>query len=436
MAVQPEDVRLLANSGFRRLLESRLASHIGQNMMLYSLLILVVNETGSSIHSTLLVTALILPSIVIGIPAGGLADLMPVRPLLILGQAARAVLLVAMVFYVGDIWMIYLLVLAFSVISQLIGPAESVATKRLVGFGQLAGANSWLAFVSMFGQALGAVALAPFILKIFNTEVSLIVAATMYGVATASAMLVAGAGAPRGETAVKEASIVEAFTAGWTVLRTSRRAFLAMVYLTAVWTLAKALAVLAPAYTKDVLGIATENTVFVVAPAAIGALLALLVTPLLARAFDAVRLAAAGFILYVAGTGALGFVVLIRDYFVRNVELNVPFVAREVGVSSVDVVTMAMILAIPLGFGATMVTVAGKAVLNQEAPMGKQARVFATQTAVSDALSLIPLFVIGGVAEVVGVREVLLAASVVALVAVAYFTLSRRFGPQAQPATG
>jgi len=223
--------------------------------------------------------------------------------------------------------------------------------------------------------------------------------------------------------------LTESLTAGWSVLWTSRRAFLALVYLTVVGTLAKALAVLAPHYTRDVLKIATENTVFVVAPAAIGALLALVVTPPLARWVGAARMAALGFVLYVLGIVALGLIVYVRDFIVDHVELGIPLVEREVGVSSVDIVTMAMILAIPLGFAATVVGVAGKAVLNEEAPEGKQGRVFATQGALSDALSLLPLFAIGGVAEVVGVREVLLVAAVAAFLAGVYLSVSRRFGP-------
>jgi MFS family permease len=129
-------------------------------------------------------------------------------------------------------------------------------------------------------------------------------------------------------------------------------------------------------------------------------------------------------------------VVYIRDFIADNVDLRLAFVEAEVGVSSISVVTMAMILAIPVGFAATVVGVAGRAVLNQEAPEGKQARVFATQAALSSALSLLPLFVIGGVAELVGVREVLLVAAATALVAGVYLSVSRRFGPppQAQPA--
>jgi MFS family permease len=282
----------------------------------------------------------------------------------------------------------------------------------------------------MVGQGVGAVALAPFILKFISAETCLAIAALLLAAAAFIVTSVTGLRAvDGGETPPPAGGLMESLAAGWSVLWTSRRAFLALVYLTVVGTLAKALAVLAPHYTRDVLKIATENTVFVVAPAAIGALLALVVTPPLARWVGAARMAALGFVLYVLGIVALGLIVYVRDFIVDHVELGIPLVEREVGVSSVDIVTMAMILAIPLGFAATVVGVAGKAVINEEAPQGKQGRVFATQGALSDALSLLPLFAIGGVAEVVGVREVLLVAAVVAFLAGVYLSVSRRFGP-------
>ena len=437
MAVQPEDIRLLANDRFRHLLESRAVGQIGQNALLYTLLILIVNETGSSIYSTLLVTAFILPSIFLGLPAGGLADVLPRRPLLVLGYVMRAALAAGMIVSADDVWTVLLLVLAFSTVGQLTGPAESAALPTLVRRDQLAAGNSLFVLSVMVGQVVGAVVLAPLILKILSARASLGVAAAMFLWAAFIVSLVTGLrgrsdaeGARRGE-----GGLIDALTAGWAVLRSSRRAFLALVYLTVVGTLGKALAVLAPHYTKDVLDIKTENAVFVVAPAAIGALAALLLAPPLARWLGALRVAAAGFVLFILGIVGLGLVVLVRDFLVENVELSLAFVEREVGVSSISVVTMAMMLAIPVGFAATVVGVAAKAVLNQEAPEGKQGRVFATQSALSDALSLLPLFAIGAVAEVVGVREVLLVAAVAAFLAGVYLSVSHRFGPpQAQSA--
>ncbi len=380
-------------------------------------------------------TAFILPSILLGLPAGGLADVLPRRPLLVLGYVLRAALAVGMIVYSDDVWTILLLVLAFSTVGQLTGPAESAALPILVRRDQLAAGNSLFVLSVMVGQAVGAVVLAPFVLKIFGARVSLGVAAAMFLWAAFIVSLVAGLRARPGDESPQrgEGGLLDALTAGWAVLRSSRPAFLALVYLTVVGTLSKALAVLAPRYTNDVLNIEdAENTVFVVAPAAIGALAALLLAPLLARFLGALRVAAAGFVLYILAIVGLGLVVLVRDFIVDNVDIGFTFVEQEVGVSSISIVTMAMILAIPVGFAATVVGVAAKAVLNQEAPEGKQGRVFATQSALSDALSLLPLFAIGAVAELVGVREVLLVAAVVAFVAGVYLSVSRRFGPPPQ----
>ncbi|MEE8385847.1 MAG: MFS transporter [Dehalococcoidia bacterium] len=437
MAVLPEDVRLLANDPFRRLLESRAVGQIGQNALLYTLLILIVNETGSSIYSTLLVTAFILPSILLGLPAGGLADILPRRPLLVLGYLLRAVLVMGMIISTDDVWTILLLVLAFSTVGQFTGPAESASLPVLVRREQLPAGNSLFVLSVMVGQAVGAVVLAPFVLMIFGAGGSLGVAAAMFLWAAFIVSLVTGLRARAADERPQrdESGLLDALTAGWAVLRSSRQAFLALVYLTVVGTLGKALAVLAPHYTKDVLNIDTENAVFVVAPAAIGALAALLLAPLLARWFGALTVAAAGFVLFVLSIVGLGLVVLVRDFIVDNVDFGFTFIEHQVPVSSISIVTMAMILAIPVGFAATVVGVTAKAVLNQEAPEGKQGRVFATQSALSDALSLLPLFAIGGVAELVGVREVLLVAAVLAFVAGVFLTVSRRFGPppQAQP---
>jgi hypothetical protein len=64
--------------------------------------------------------------------------------------------------------------------------------------------------------------------------------------------------------------------------------------------------------------------------------------------------------------------------------------------------------------------------LNQEAPPGTQARVFATQSALSDAMSLPPLFVIGAVGQLAGPRAVLLAAAAASLLVATYLGVSRR----------
>jgi MFS family permease len=427
MIMEHDSLPLLKNQYFRRLLVSRATGQLAQNALLYALLIWVVEKTNSSIHTTLLVAAFTLPSIVVGVPAGALAENLPRRPLLVLGYILRAAVAGAILHFKDDIWLVYLLVLSFSTVGQLTGPAESAAVPVMVEREQVPAANSFFVLSVMLGQVGGAVILAPLLLKIFGVPTVLVAAAAIFLLAAVEVYGAKGlqkarvaAGSDRG----LRPGITAALAEGWSVLTSGNKAFMALVYLTIGATLTRSLAVLAPQYTRDVLGIQVENAVFVVAPAAIGSLLALLLTPLLARMLGASRAAALGFALLLLGFIGLGLVVYVRAFILNHLDLGISFVEDKVGVSSV--ITIAMILAIPVGMAVTMVLVASKAVLNQEAPPGTQARVFATQSALSDAMSLPLLFVIGAVGQLAGPRAVLLAAAAASLLVATYLGVSRR----------
>ena len=94
-----------------------------------------------------------------------------------------------------------------------------------------------------------------------------------------------------------------------------------------------------------------------------------------------------------------------------------------------SIISVTMLLAIPLGLSFTILSVATRVVMNEQAPAEAQGRVFAMQMAVGDFLSLLPLLLVGVVADVVGVRATLLMSAVSALLAAGYLTFSRRFGP-------
>ena len=426
MAVQPEDIRLLRNPRFRRLLESRVLGQTAQNALLYTLLILVVEETGSSVQSTILIVAFTIPAILLGIPAGAIADILPKRFTLTAGYLLRAAVVVALIYYRGDIWAIFLLAAAFSSVGQFFSPAEAATVPAIVRQEQLPAANSLMVFTLLLGQVIGMVVLAPFLFKIggaapvFTVAVLLFVAAT-WVVATVPACLTAL------EEGVPSLGFIESMREGFRILCTNRHAYLAVTYLTIAVALSKVLVILLPEYTKNVLHISAEDTVFVAAPAAIGAGAGLLLAPPLARLIGSWRVVAFGFVLFLLGLVGLGLVVYVRDFLEANLDLGITFVEERVGVSSV--ITVTMILAIPLGLAFSLVSVGARAVMNEAAPWQAQGRVFAVQMAAGDFLSLLPLLIVGAVADLVGVRATLLASAIGAVAVAIYLTRSRRFGP-------
>lgn len=424
-----EDVALLKNPRFRRLLEARVLGQTGYNAMLYALLILVVKETNSSIHSTLLIVAFTLPALFFAIPAGAIADMLPKRLTLTLGYLLRAVIAGALVYYSGNLATIYLLAAAASVVLQFFSPAESATVPAIVGREQLPAANSLMTFTLILGQVAGMVVIAPVLIKLISPEAVFVSSVFLFAAATYIIAWLASGFTRDQDVSRPSPGFIEATKEGFRILRTNRQAYLTVIYLTTAAALSKVLVVLLPRYTADVLQIQPEDAVFVAAPAAAGAGLGLLLTPPLARLIGAWRAVALGFALFLLALMGLGLVVYVRDFIQENFDFGISFIEDRFGLASV--ITVTMLLAIPIGFAFTTVGVAGRSVLNQQAPQEAQGRVFAVQLALGDFFSLLPLLLVGAVAELVGVRATLLASAVAAMGSAGYLTFSKRFGPPA-----
>ncbi len=426
-----DDVRLLKNPRFRWLLEARIIGQTAQNAMLYALFILVVNETGSSVQSTILVMSFALPSILLGIPAGAIADMLPRRFTLTAGYGLRAIIVGSLIFYSDSTLNIYLLAAAFSVVGQFFAPAEAAVVPVLVRRDQLPAANALMVLTLILGQIAGMVVLAPLLLKLIGAK-SVFVASTLLLLVATYIMGWTASGFSRGEVEKKVSpGFAEAMREGFRILRTDRHAYLAIVYLVISLSLLKVLVILLPKYTADVLEISTEDTVYVAAPAALGAALGLMLAPPVSRWLGAWRVVAFGFALFLLGLLGLGLVVYVRDFIQSNLDLGISFVEDEVGVSSV--ITVSMLLAVPLGLAFSLVSVAARVVMNEHAQPEAQGRIFAVQMALGDLFSLLPLLLVGVVADVVGVRATLLASALGAVAAAGYLTFSGRFGPPAEP---
>ncbi|GBD14167.1 hypothetical protein HRbin25_00035 [bacterium HR25] len=429
-ARRPSFSDLVGSPGLRQLLQVRTLGQVAQNAILYTLLIVVVQETHSSLQTALLLIVLTVPSIVLGIPAGALADVLPLRAAVIMGALARVAIVCGMLVYQWDMARLYFLAFVFATVGSLTGPAEWAAVSRLVSRDWLPRANSLYLLVTMLGQVGGAVVLAPLLFKIGGAVPVFVVVALLYLV-TAYAALNLEPLPPAASTEGEEVGLWQALTTGWRVLANSSPAFMAMVYLTISSMLMKTVAVLAPHYVRETLNITAENTVYVMVPAALGAALGLVVTPFLSRFLKVDQVMVIGFLLLVLSLAALGLVVYIRDVIIAHLDLGVRFVEERLGVSSV--ITLTLILAVPSGLAATMVTVAARSVLHRESPVGAQARVFATQSAVADLVALLPTFLLGGVADLLGARPVLLLAALVALAMSLYAGRARqRFAPLAR----
>ena len=94
-------------------------------------------------------------------------------------------------------------------------------------------------------------------------------------------------------------------------------------------------------------------------------------------------------------------------------------------------IAITMVTAIFAGFGSSLINVASRAIINERIPLEMQGRVFAAQNVLANVASVAPLLVAGALADLVGVRPVLVGLAVLMSLFVGWAALRARSVPAA-----
>jgi MFS family permease len=213
----------------------------------------------------------------------------------------------------------------------------------------------------------------------------------------------------------------------WHFVMRDRVVALAMVQWTIGAILGLVVATLVPSFAERLLNVPAENAVFVMAPAGIGMVAG---TALLNRWGDRfekhflVNLGLFTVAACLALTGGLAFVAALLT--AGKVELIEMPVLGQVSI----VVPPIMALALIAGFGFVAIMVPAQTFLQERAPVELRGRVFAVQLMLSNFASIVPLLLLGGLADVIGVDKTLLLIGI--LIAVAGM-ISVRIAPGEAP---
>lgn len=420
---------------FRRLLAAKLYVETAEYALAYALLIAIVQRTGSGIHSTLLVIAYTVPAIIFGVPAGVIADRLPKRPVLIAALALRIALIVALFRVIDNVWRTYAVIFLFAAVGQVFGPIWVAVLPHLVGVRRLSHANALLNVTQLGGQVVGVVILAPLFLKAFGARSVFLVAVIFLIGAVVLAIRTGAIDAPPEAVAHPEETVRavrRGLRAGWEAIAGNQDVYRAATQLTVVASLLKSLIVLFPYYTHEVLGIRPENTVYVAAPAAIGAAAGLALAPALAFAGRS-RVATAGFVTLVTSLAGLALISQLRPFVAGPLHLGMTGLAHAASVP--PIVTTAMLLAIPMGLGISVTVVAARTVMNERVPDDVQAQAFATQGAIANVVTLVPLFATGALTSLIGARPVMLLAAIVSGALPVWLSHRHRLSSEARSAS-
>jgi MFS family permease len=420
---------LLAGRNFRILWAAQLLSQVGQNAVLFTLLVLVISKTNSTTDSSILVLSYVVPSVIFGMVGGLLVDRWHKRNILIAANAARCGAAIAFLFSSDHVWLLYVINLAFAAASQLFSTAEISMVPFIVPRQRLIAANSLVSLAWTASQFAGMVFLAPIFLKALGFDALFIFTALLFLVAAGLVRSLPRVDRERPlEVPEQEAFLKTApseMIRALRLLRSDRASLLAMGQLTLSSSLVLLFAVLVPRFMQEVLQIRADDAVYVFAPTGIGAILGLRLLPWLAGRVGKNRIVALSLVGLAVSLVGLGMLESIADLLGRTESLN-PFGQERLGGLSL-LVTLAMLFAGPLGFFYAMVNAPAQTVLHERAPPEMRGRVFGAQLALASLAAIVPLLLVGAVADLYGVSAVLLAIAVVAAtVAALSIVLPRR----------
>ncbi len=376
----------------------------GQNLYLAALFILAGTSDNAALGLSTVFIATLIPAIILGLPGGALVDRIGAARGFSLGASLRlASVVLGFAILPSNPEYAWLIALLYSGGSQIFTPAEMalVPAVQANGAGR---AHSLLVGLQYAGQGTGMLVLAPALYFMGGPPIMLLGAVGAFVALMAAASLldlrlrrtVAGLKLPTRRAF--------AFGETFAYFGRERRAGYAVALLGYKTVGAKCLVIALPFYMSSDLGLGAQGIAYLFVPLVVGVVVGLLwagKTVTLESAPGVMRMIFIGLIVGALAAAALDYGLTAAAQY-----SHVPPIARlEADLNTTFAVALPVAFLLGLCFATALVTC--RLVLTETAPIGQQARVFATQLTLTEALILLPLAIAGIGTEWAGARATL-----------------------------
>ncbi len=421
---------VLRNRYFLYLWIAQVTSMTVQNGIHFTQMILIEEITHSTAHMGAVILSFSLPAVILSAGAGLFVDRYPKKHIMVVSNFLRVLTALAYIYFLrtasGNALLLAIYVLTFvnSAIGQFFSPAEAATIPLLVGKEHLLAANSLYNLTLTASQVLGLVILAPLTVKFWGIEGSFFMMGVIYLIATWLTILL-----PRDEVPPRQrdaASILrrawDELAEGYHFVASRKTVYLSLVHLTLMATLFLVMAMMAPGFAARVLGMRTEDAMYIFAPAGVGMLLA---SYLIGRFGHLFRRE----VLINLGLVAMGFTLGGLAWVGRGHELVKLPIFKAWPEIYPSVAGVVMTCALLLGMEVALVSIPAQTTLQEDSPPVVRGRVFAVLFTVSNLVAIPPMLTIGNLADRMGIpRVTLLVATLVLLIAVWSMWYGRRTG--------
>jgi len=403
----------LSEKSFVYVWMSEIFALIATNIFNFFLVLVVFDLTHSNTANSGVVLTIIVPSIIFGVLAGAYVDRWNKKKVLLIVNITRSLLLVLLAFYVNNLYFLYVVSFVFSFITQFFIPAELPILPSVVDKKNLYSANA-LFGISIYASILIAFVLAGPLIILFRPSGTLLLLSAMLFIASIFIFftnLIYLKKPQNGEEVERENIFIDMKYA-FSLISHTKDVSQSIFFLALSQTLVLVLATIAPGYASSVLGIpVVQFPLLFVAPAALGVVVVAGILISFFHDHSKYKLITTGiflsgicmlFLPYGSKVASKGFVQVINLYLPKFLHI--------------DILHIVVVVAFILGFANSLVFVPANTMLQEKTSEEFRGKVYGFLNAFIGVLSLLPVIIVGSLADVVGVGAVITGIGVFLLV--------------------
>lgn len=416
-----EYIELLRNRNFAKLWFAQILAQIGQNLLNFSLIILVFDLAAGSrfdnISVSLLVLSFSLPPLFFANLAGAYVDYWDRKWVLVITNILRGILVLGYLVVDDHFWLVLLLTFVITSIVQMFFPAETATIPNLVPKRLLLPANSLFIFTLYASFLIGYSGSGPAI-QAFGEHGPYEVVAGMMILAALLTLFLPAQGRERPDQLPPRPHIIRDITQNWALVREHPDRFFSILQLTITQGMVSVLITLAPALSKTLLHIPLQQASHVlIIPVGVGMVMGVLLINVLGKTGDKTTIIQGGLIIAGISLTALGFSAQLYHIYSANTVLPVASIALIVGV-----------LMFILGMINAMISAAAQTLLQESTSDGNRGKVFASLNMMINLAASVPILFAGVLADLLSVTHVIVLMGVLLTGYAIYMSI--HFAPQ------
>ncbi|MBP7832308.1 MAG: MFS transporter [Candidatus Levybacteria bacterium] len=400
---------LLLDKSYVSFLLSVVFSQVAFNMMNVVLIFLVFNLTSSNFLVSMILLISLLPQVFLSFVGGVIADSNNKKSILILGNIGRASVVFLLIFFNSTVALVYLFAFLVSVVTQFYIPAETPIIPKLVPEKLLIAANS-LFGLALFGSILiGYVIAGPIYAALGNSYVFIVVA-LLFALAGFFAHLIPDFALKITPLTVKkrvkaqvQESLQSYFIGTYKLLLETKGVASSFILLIVSQVVIMVLAIIVPGYANDILKINVENvSLLLFAPAALGMITAALCIGSLFKTANRDRLMDIGLML--SGIVLLSLPFISSSPVVLSINSYNSLVPNFLHTNTLVIVSFLSFFA---GIGNALIFIPAQTTIQERIPENFRSKMYGLLFAMIGLFSLLPIALVGGLADNIGVNTVL-----------------------------